>query len=109
MNALNQLHSAAALASLSLDQLAIDVAQANRNAINLGLPVFVADIVNEVQAGARAKIDVDEAMLIMTDGNRVHHLEPLPDFLLAMIHDGGLVPHLEKRFKGKRAGPGDRP
>ena len=48
-------------------------------------------------------------MLIMTDGNRVHRLEPLPDFLLAMIHDGGLVPHLEKRFKGDRAGPGDRP
>jgi 3-isopropylmalate/(R)-2-methylmalate dehydratase small subunit len=28
---------------------------------------------------------------------------PLPPFLLAMIADGGLVPHLEKRFADKRA------
>ena len=30
-----------------------------RNAINLGLPVFVADLVNEVEVGDRAKIEVD--------------------------------------------------
>ena len=28
---------------------------------------------------------------------------PLPQFLLDMISDGGLVPHLEKRFAAQRA------
>jgi len=31
---------------------------------------------------------------------------PLPQFLLDMISDGGLVPHLEKRFAAKRAAAG---
>ena len=31
---------------------------------------------------------------------------PLPQFLLDMIADGGLVPHLEKRFAAKRAAAG---
>jgi 3-isopropylmalate/(R)-2-methylmalate dehydratase small subunit len=36
-----------------------------------------------------------------TSGERLA-AQPLPDFLIAMIADGGLVPHLEKRFKAKR-------
>ena len=34
------------------------------------------------------------------------HAAPLPQFLLDMISDGGLVPHLEKRFAAKRAAAG---
>jgi hypothetical protein len=27
--------------------------------------------------------------------------EPIPPFLMAMLHDGGLLPHLERRMKEK--------
>jgi 3-isopropylmalate/(R)-2-methylmalate dehydratase small subunit len=37
-----------------------------------------------------------------TSGTRLS-AAPLPPFLLAMIADGGLVPHLEKRFADRRA------
>lgn len=68
-----------------------------RNAINLGLPVFV---IRGGQAspvdGAKAVLDPEAAVLRHDGGETL--LEPLPEFLLDMLHDGGLVPHLEKRF-----------
>ncbi len=73
----------------------------HRNAINLGLPVFVADA-SAVADGAEASLDPDAAELRHSGG--VVKLEPVPEFLLEMIRDGGLVPHLEKRFAKEREG-----
>ena len=71
----------------------------HRNAINLGLPVFAGDA-RALADGARVALDPDAARL-RCDGEDIA-LEPMPDFLLAMIRDGGLVPHLEKRFAKER-------
>lgn len=71
----------------------------HRNAINLGLPVYVGDA-RAVADGAAATLDTDAARLIHPGG--VIALEPIPDFLLAMIRDGGLVAHLEKRLAAER-------
>lgn len=69
----------------------------HRNAINLGLPVFVAaGDLSALADGDRAELDAEAAVLRHAGGEI--GLEPLPDFLLRMIRDGGLVPHLEKRF-----------
>jgi 3-isopropylmalate/(R)-2-methylmalate dehydratase small subunit len=40
----------------------------------------------------------DTAELVLADHGVTIELEPLPQFLREMILDGGLVPHLEKRF-----------
>ncbi len=74
-----------------------------RNAINLGLPVFASDALDGVSAGREVVMDVDGATLTLVESGEVITCEPLPDFLLAMIHDGGLVPHLEKKLKRKAA------
>lgn len=66
-----------------------------RNAINLGLPVFVGRA-SDLPDGAEATLDAGAAVLRHAGGAVA--LEPLPDFLLALIRDGGLVPHLEKRL-----------
>lgn len=69
----------------------------HRNAINLGLPVFVAgEDLSRVKNGDCAVLDIEAAELMSCHG--AVQLEPLPDFLLDMIADGGLVPHLQKRF-----------
>jgi len=49
---------------------------------------------------ARDLVHVDAATGVIDNQTRGTRLsaKPLPPFLLAMIHDGGLVPHLEKRF-----------
>ena len=73
-----------------------------RNAINLGLPVFVlrsnlADL-PQLTDGAKVSFDFDRARLTLIDFDKEIDLEPLPDFLRDLIFDGGLVPHLVKRF-----------
>ncbi len=70
-----------------------------RNAINLGLPVLVADDLDGVEDGAEAELDVDAGELRL--GVRTVPLQPLPDNLKIMLADGGLVPHLKKRFAAR--------
>ena len=73
-----------------------------RNAINLGLPVFTANAADIVKPGDGVEIDIDTGSVRLPDRDENIQCEPLPDFLLAMIHDGGLVPHLAKRFAEER-------
>ena len=73
-----------------------------RNAINLGLPVFILPPKDSLPAGlvdgASVCFDFDMASISLTAHNKHIQLEPLPSFLKDLIIDGGLVPHLEKRF-----------
>jgi len=74
-----------------------------RNAINLGLPVFTLpdDLYQHpgLADGAELIFDFDAAALTLTASGEVLTLDPLPVFLRDMILDGGLIPHLEKRFQ----------
>lgn len=72
----------------------------HRNALNLGLPVLVGDA-SAIPDGAPVTLDPEAARLVHPGGAVA--LEPLPPFLLAMLRDGGLVPHLEKRFARARS------
>ncbi|PTW59356.1 3-isopropylmalate/(R)-2-methylmalate dehydratase small subunit [Breoghania corrubedonensis] len=67
-----------------------------RNAINLGLPVMIANDLAGVEDGAAADLDIAAGELRLP--GKTVPLEPLPDNLKAMLADGGLVPHLKKRF-----------
>lgn len=73
-----------------------------RNAINLGLPVMVADDLSAIEDGTGAELDIDSGQLRLDDGKRIVPLEPLPDNLRRMLADGGLVAHLKKRFAAER-------
>jgi len=74
-----------------------------RNAINLGLPAFTTASIEGIEDGDAAVIDMDAAELRLSDKGRVIRLDPLPENLLRMLADGGLVPHLKKRFAAERA------
>ncbi|MEX0408297.1 3-isopropylmalate dehydratase [Aquibium sp. LZ166] len=73
-----------------------------RNAINLGLPVLVAADLSGVEDGDLAELDLDGGQLRLTSRGSVVALEPLPDNLRRLLADGGLVPHLKKRFLQER-------
>ena len=73
-----------------------------RNAINLGLPALEGDATG-VAPGEDVSLDLDRAVLRHAGGKIP--LAPLPDFLRELIRDGGLVPHLEKRFARERRAP----
>ncbi len=60
-----------------------------RNAINVGLPLMEADI--ECNEGDTVEVDLHEG-LVTVNGN-VFKGNRLPDFLLEILTDGGLVEH----------------
>ena len=72
-----------------------------RNAINMGLPLFEADLIDQIADGEQVGLDVDSAQLV-TAGN-VYKLGELPDFVLQMRREGGIVPYYRKygRFPGE--------
>lgn len=74
----------------------------HRNAINLGLPVLVADDLSAVADGDAVELDMEAGVLRLPGKGRDVALEPLPENLRRMLADGGLVEHLKKRFAAER-------
>lgn len=71
-----------------------------RNAINLGLPVLIAPETGGIADGAACSLGLDDATLVVE--GRIVALEPIPENLQILLADGGLVPHLKKRFSEVR-------
>jgi 3-isopropylmalate/(R)-2-methylmalate dehydratase small subunit len=74
-----------------------------RNALNFGLPVLVCREVEQIHAGDLVSVDAETGAVRNQTRGMTLTATPLPRFLLDMIADGGLVPHLEKRFAAQRA------
>lgn len=72
-----------------------------RNGFNLGLPLLVCPDAATVADGAPVACDLDGARILDHAGGRVLACEPIPSHLVAMIRDGGLLPHLAKRLAAK--------
>jgi len=70
-----------------------------RNALNLGLPVLVCPTAGEIADGTRLMVDPILGQATEMAGGRRHDCEPLPAHLMAMVQDGGLLPHLEKTLR----------
>ncbi len=60
-----------------------------RNAINVGLPIVEADIVDAVEKGGAIEVDLDTGKI--TTGGREYDSMRLPDFLQDILSAGGLV------------------
>jgi methanogen homoaconitase small subunit len=73
-----------------------------RNAINLGIPLFVApDLVERLEDGASVKLDLANARL--ASAGEAYSLPELPGFAREIIHAGGIVPYVREygRFPGE--------
>jgi 3-isopropylmalate/(R)-2-methylmalate dehydratase small subunit len=69
-----------------------------RNALNLGLLALVCPEPERIGADARLIIRADQGEAVNAADGKRYPCEPLPPHLLAMIADGGLVPHLERKL-----------
>ncbi len=65
-----------------------------RNAINVGLPIIQADVVDLVTNGEDIEIDLSEGLVKTHDD--IIQGEKLPPFLQRILEDGGLVEHRRK-------------
>jgi 3-isopropylmalate/(R)-2-methylmalate dehydratase small subunit len=70
-----------------------------RNAINIGLPVIEFDAREMFNKGDTALINMEKGIMVNEASGKSVKFEPLPDFLLAILKEGGLVPHTAKRFR----------
>ncbi len=70
-----------------------------RNAFNLGLLAVVCPEAGRVRAGDRLELDAEAGKLANLSTGETLACEPVPPHLMALIRDGGLVAHLERRLK----------
>lgn len=69
-----------------------------RNAINIGLPVIIAEI--NASNGDVLKIDLEKGTIKNKTTGESFKIEPFKEFILEILKDGGLVSHyLKKRDK----------
>lgn len=75
-----------------------------RNCVNLGLLVLTApEAARAASPGASVSIDTDSGEVVL-DGV-THASRPVPEFVLDMIREGGLVPWGRRRIEGHQAPP----
>ncbi|MDX1513342.1 MAG: 3-isopropylmalate dehydratase [Gammaproteobacteria bacterium] len=75
-----------------------------RNALNIGLPALICDSVDQIQPGDELNIDPMTGRVENLTRGEVIECEPLPEHLIDMIADGGLIPHLQKKLAKKAEG-----
>ncbi len=73
-----------------------------RNALNMGLPIFEApEAVSHIQAGDLLAVDAETGVIEDRTLKKKFQSEPVPAFMQALIHDGGLIAHI-KKIQGAR-------
>ena len=71
-----------------------------RNSINVGLPVIVCpEAHSKIRSGEAIEIDMHGGSVLLPSGKRLT-FSPLPDFLIRILDEGGLVPHTRRRLQG---------
>jgi 3-isopropylmalate/(R)-2-methylmalate dehydratase small subunit len=69
-----------------------------RNAINLGLPAVACPQAKRVRQDDDLEIDLKIGKVHNRTTGETLDCEPVPEFLMTVIRDGGLLPHLEKKL-----------
>jgi 3-isopropylmalate/(R)-2-methylmalate dehydratase small subunit len=70
-----------------------------RNAINQGLALVESkEAPDQIREGETLTIDFAGGEIVTSQG-RKFSFPPLPQFLMGILEDGGLIPHVKKSFK----------
>jgi 3-isopropylmalate/(R)-2-methylmalate dehydratase small subunit len=67
-----------------------------RNAINLGIPVIECGATDSIHEQDTLEIDLEAGVIQNITRNESYTCSKIPPHILALIHDGGLVPYLKK-------------
>jgi 3-isopropylmalate/(R)-2-methylmalate dehydratase small subunit len=71
-----------------------------RNAVNIGLPILECPgISNKVSEGDELNVDLNRGLIKNESKKLELRATPLPEFILELIDDDGLIEHLKKRRK----------
>lgn len=73
-----------------------------RNAFNLGLLLLTCKDAELLQEAEQISFDLEQWAVVRSNGQRLA-CDPIPDFLVAMVEAGGLLPQLKLRLQQQRA------
>jgi 3-isopropylmalate/(R)-2-methylmalate dehydratase small subunit len=72
-----------------------------RNAINQGLPAIQCpECVEHVETGGELELDLKQG--VIRTKNREFTFPPLPDSVMGILEEGGLIPYTRKRIQKKK-------
>ena len=74
-----------------------------RNAINIGLPLFICSETDKISDGDSIEIDMARGVIHNTSRNESYKTTPLPDFLREIVDVGGLVEYTRRQVAGVKA------
>jgi 3-isopropylmalate/(R)-2-methylmalate dehydratase small subunit len=66
-----------------------------RNAVNIGLPVLVCDT-DKIDDGDELEVDLSAGTVRDLANEMELHFNPIPDIMLRILNEGGLVPYIQK-------------
>ena len=69
-----------------------------RNALNLGMPTLVCPQADRIRNGDQLRVDAAAGIVHNVSTGEDLACEPLPDHLLEIVGNGGLIPHLKKKL-----------
>lgn len=69
-----------------------------RNAVNLGMPVVQCPDTDKIESGDEIQVDLEGGILEIVNKDETLHFKPLPEFVMGIIEDGGLIPSLKKKL-----------
>ncbi len=64
-----------------------------RNAINVGLPLLIADT-DRIENGEEIEVEPEKGLILTEKG--IIEAKPLPSFMLSILTEGGLVNYIKK-------------
>jgi 3-isopropylmalate/(R)-2-methylmalate dehydratase small subunit len=67
-----------------------------RNCINSGLPPLILEDTSEINSGDELEVNVETGKIHNVTTGKTYTVKPLPPFVMEIIIDGGLIPHLRK-------------
>ena len=73
-----------------------------RNGFNQGLPLLESpEASRAIREGDRVEVNLDTGEIVDLTQQKTFSAKPVPAFMLELIADGGLIPHLQKKGKKK--------
>ena len=71
-----------------------------RNAFNTGLPIVESpEAVDATDEGDILVVDLEKGVIVNETKGLEFKITPVPEFMMELLKDGGLVPHVRKKLK----------
>ena len=72
-----------------------------RNAFNMGLPILEStEAAQNIEEGDEVEVDLDAGEIRIPKKGVTFKAKPIPPFMAELLSDGGLIPHLKKKYSG---------